>query len=83
MYSVEQLNTLADKLEQEGMVSEKSLVAPGAKATPGEIITQICKVYQKVKPFLEVYTSLFFLPKKWKTPVITFMAFMEGLCPSE
>lgn len=77
--NITELNSYADKLETEGMVTESI----GAKAGPGEVIASICKIYQKVKPFLEVYTSLFFLPKKWKTPVITFMVFLDGLCPTE
>lgn len=74
----QELNSYADQLETEGMVD---LSADGAKAT--DVIGSICKIFQKVKPFLEVYVSLFFLPKKWKTPVITFMAFLDGLCPTE
>lgn len=78
--NISELNEYANKLETEGMVTVE---IEGAKAGPGEVIASICKIYQKVKPFLEVYTSLFFLPKKWKTPVITFMVFLDGLCPTE
>lgn len=81
MMTISELNDYADKLETEGMIAD--VTADGAKATPGEIITKACGVYRKVRPFLEVYTSLFFLPKKWKAPVITFMVFMDGLCPVE
>jgi hypothetical protein len=83
MMTFDQLNKYADKLEAEGMIGEATLTAGAAKASPGEIITKACGVYHKVKPFLEVYTSLFFLPKKWKAPVLTFMVFMDGLCPTE
>jgi hypothetical protein len=80
MKTIKELDALADQFEKEGMVDNAMLT--GAKATPGEIITGACKLYKKVVPFLEIYTSLFFIPAKWKTPVQTFMVFMNGLCPA-
>lgn len=82
MMTIEELDAYSDKLETEGMIAT-DIAGDGTKATPGEIITKACGVYRKVRPFLEVYTSLFFVPKKWKAPVITFMVFMDGLCPAE
>lgn len=84
MYTKEQLNALADSLDMDGMISEHSLVTPeGAKATPDEIMTKVCGIYHKVRPFLELVASLWFLPKKWRTPIVSFMMVLDGLCPTE
>lgn len=84
MYTIEQLNAHADSLDVDGMVNEHSLITPeGAKATPDEIMAKICGIYHKVRPFLELFTNLWFLPKKLRTPVISYMVVLDGLCPTE
>lgn len=84
MYTFDQLNAHADTLDTDGMISEHSLVTPeGAKATPDEIMVKVCAIYNKVRPFLELVASLWFLPKKWRTPILSFMLVLDGLCPAE
>ena len=75
-----QLNEHAEKLELEGM-AEAFIIPEGAKAGPEEILQKICGIYQKVRPFLEVVASLFFIPKKWRDAIKTFMSILDGLCP--
>ena len=75
-----QLNEHAEKLELEGM-AEAFITAEGAKASPEEILSKVCGIYQKVRPFLEVVASLFFIPKKWRDAIRTFMGILDGLCP--
>lgn len=78
MFSIQQLNEHADKIDNEGIGGEDLT----AEVTdPGEIIGKVCGVYKKVRPFLEVINSLFFLPKKWRAAIASFMLVMDGLCP--
>lgn len=81
MMTLSEIHKYAESLDVEGMVSEKSLLPAGAKASPDEIMGKVCGIYQKVRPFLEVITSLFFIPKKWRTAILSFMAVLDGLCP--
>lgn len=84
MFTIEQLNKHADSLENDGMLTEHQLVTPaGAKASPAEIMSKVCSIYQKVRPFLELVSTLWFLPKKWRTPIQSFMLVLDGLCPQE
>jgi hypothetical protein len=84
MLTFEQLNEHADTLEKDGMISENELIVPeGAKASPAEVMSKVCGIYQKVRPFLELAANLFFLPKKWRTPIQSFMLVLDGLCPQE
>lgn len=79
MMTFSQLNQHADTLEEEGLFAPESLTA--AADDDGGIMGKVCGVYKKVRPFLEVVTSLFFIPKKWKTPILSLMAVMDGICP--
>lgn len=81
MMTFKELNDRSDQLEQEGVFAENGLKA--AAAEDGDLMSKICGVYKKVRPFLEVVTSLFFIPKKWKTPILTLMAVMDGICPGD
>lgn len=84
MYTAEQLNAHADTLDIDGLVSEHSLVTPeGAKANPDEIMAKVCGIYRKVRPFMDLVANLWFLPKKWRTPIQSFMMILDGLCPTE
>lgn len=79
MMTLSEINAHADSLDTDGMLSENSLVeAKGAE----DIIGKVCGVYQKVRPFLEVIGNLFFIPKKWRAAIMTFVAVLDGLCPS-
>lgn len=78
MMTLQQLNQHAAQLEQDGLLDEKGLTAA---ADDGDLMSKICGVYKKVRPFLEVITTLWFIPKKWATPIISLMAIMDGICP--
>jgi len=78
MMTFQQLNQHADTLDEQGLFNEQGLAAA---ADDGDLMSKVCGVYKKVRPFLEVVTSLFFIPKKWKTPILTLMAVMDGICP--
>lgn len=83
MMTFSQLQEHAAQLEAEGLLSEQSLISEkGAKASPEEILGKVCGIYHKVRPFLEVVASLFFIPKKWRQAIQTFMGILDGLCPA-
>lgn len=84
MLTFDQLNKHADTLDTDGMVSEHSLMTTeGVALAPDEVMGKICGIYKKVRPFLELAANLFFLPKKWRTPILSFMLVLDGLCPTE
>ena len=84
MMTISELNKYAGTLDTEGMAAESSFTAPdGAKASSDDILGKVCGVYQKARPFLEVLTNLFFIPKKWRSVITTFMVSMDMLCPTE
>jgi hypothetical protein len=73
-----ELNSHANTLDAEGMIAEHSLTeAAGAE----EIVGKVCGIYQKVRPFLEAVGNLFFVPKKWRQAILTFVSVLDGLCP--
>lgn len=79
MMTVSQLNEHAASLDIDGMVGENSLAeAKGVE----DILGKVCGIYGKVRPFLEVVGTLFFIPKKWRTAILSFVAVMDGLCPA-
>lgn len=80
MMTFKELNRYADQLEQDGLLDEKGLTAA---AEDGDLMSKICGVYKKVRPFLETITDLWFIPSKWKKPILSLMAIMDGICPGE
>jgi len=78
--TIEQLHAHADQLEKEGLLSEYSFLTANAVTSDSDQLIAICRVYKKVKPFLEVYVSLFFIPKKWKAPVKTLLVMLDTIC---
>lgn len=56
--------------------------AAEVKADPGTVVTKVCSIYQKVKPFLSLAANLFFVPKKWRESLTSYMALMDTICPS-
>lgn len=75
--TLEQLNEHADKLEAEGMAVDLT-----EAKTADEILGKICEIYHKVRPFLERVSNLFFLPRKWRRAIETFIGVLDGLCPT-
>lgn len=71
MQSLEEVNKLADEFDTNGIADESTL--------PGDAITKVGAIYQKVRPFLEALGMLFFVPKKWRSAILTFIAVMDGL----
>lgn len=78
MMTLSQVNALAEQLDNDGLITEQSL--EGAKGVE-DIFGKICVIYQKIRPILEMITILVFIPKKWRTAVISLMAVLDGLCP--
>lgn len=78
MQSIHDLNRLADDLDTKGMADE-SLAADDK----GGAIQKVKVIYEKVRPFLDAVGNLFFVPKKWRAAINTFVAVMDGLTAIE
>lgn len=72
----EQLNTLANEMDTKGLADDSILPED---AQPGDALGKVGEIYQKVRPFLEAVGLLFFVPKKWRSAILTFIAVMDGL----
>lgn len=72
----EQLNTIANELDTKGL-ADSSILPEDAQ--PGDALGKVGEIYQKVRPFLEAVGLLFFVPKKWRSAILTFIAVMDGL----
>lgn len=55
--------------------------AADVKAKPVEVLDKVCGIYQKVRPFLELASDLFFVPKKWRDALDKYIALMDQICP--
>jgi hypothetical protein len=55
--------------------------AADVKAKPADVITKVCGVYQKVRPFLSLASELFLIPAKWRAALKSYMALMDQVCP--
>jgi hypothetical protein len=55
--------------------------AADVKVKPVEVLTKVCGIYQKVRPFLELASDLFFVPKKWRDALDNYIALMDQICP--
>lgn len=51
------------------------------KAKPLEVLGKVCSIYKKVRPFLELASDLFFVPKKWRDALDNYIALMDQICP--
>lgn len=69
--NLQELNVLADQIDQDGLTD------PESKST--DSLGKVGEIYQKVRPFLEAVGLLFFIPKKWRSAILTFMAVMDSL----
>ncbi len=61
---------------------QKHFSAASAAAKPGDVLKKICSIYQVVRPFLALASTLPLIPAKWKTAIKTFMTLMDTLCPA-
>jgi len=80
---MEKLNDYADELtlyaktlESQGMALDFVMEKP----EPNQVLERVCTIYKKVRPFLELIGSFFFLPKKWRSAINTFVLVMDGVC---
>ena len=64
-----------------GMDVDESPQEMALAPAEGNVITKVCTTYQKVKPFLLLVNSLFFIPEKWKKVIRDFMGILDGVCP--
>lgn len=55
--------------------------AADVKAKPQEVLGKVCSIYRKVRPFLELASDLFFVPKKWRTALDNYLILMDQICP--
>jgi hypothetical protein len=56
--------------------------AADVKNQPAEVLTKICGIYQKIRPFIVLASELFLVPKKWRDALKSYMANMDQVCPS-
>lgn len=79
MYSIQKLHSLATTIEEEGLVSH--VAKGGLEASKDGGIGTVAEIYHKVRPFLEFFSEAFFVPKKWRTVLVTFLMTLDGLFP--
>lgn len=79
--TLEQLDEHIIHLEEEGFLNADT--ASIAKASPGEAGGKVCEIFKKVKPVLEIVSTLWLVPKKWRTVIATFIVSMDVLCKGD
>lgn len=48
---------------------------------PAVVISKICGIYHKVRPFLSLASELFLIPAKWRAALKSYMSLMDQVCP--
>lgn len=71
MQNLDELNALAGKLADEGLDQPTETV--------DNPLGKIGEVYGKVRPFLVAIGNLFFIPRNWRSTILTFVVIMDGL----
>jgi len=71
---IQSLNLPAEK------PAEKKVAGKAAAASPADIISQVCPIYQAIRPILKSLLSLP-IPKKWKDAIRAFIRLMDQVCP--
>ncbi len=79
--TLEQLDEHIIHLEEEGFLNADTIAI--AKASPEEAGGKVCVIFKKVKPVLEMVSTLWLVPKKWRTVIATFIISMDDLCKGE
>lgn len=59
---------------------ESQYQARSAERALGAIPEQLCKVFQAVKPILEVVKNLPLIPEKWRKGVALLITILDGIC---
>lgn len=52
-----------------------------AKASPADILAQICPTYRTIRPILVGITQIPFIPASWKKAIKAFIKTMDLICP--
>ena len=73
----QELDKHAEALDTEGMAQDFIL----SETEPDKVLEKVGAIYKKVRPFLELVGSFFFLPKKWRAAINTFIVVMDGVWP--
>lgn len=77
---IEQLEQHVEDLNLDEIKSSSD--AAMATNDPSQILPKICEIYWKVRPILEHVSNWFFIPKKIRDVVKTFIGVMDGVCPA-
>ena len=75
----EDLGTEVAKLDLAHVQKASATLTSSATAMD---LPQVCSLYQTVRPFLSIISSIPFLPAKLKTAISLFMSGMDLICPS-
>lgn len=59
---------------------ESEYHAHSGKKAIGGIPEQLCKVFQAVKPILEVIKNLPLIPEKWRKGIALLITILDGMC---
>lgn len=59
---------------------ESEYHARGTERGLGVLPEQLCKVFQAVKPILEVIKNFPLIPEKWKKGVALLITILDGVC---
>ena len=81
---LEQVEAHFDALDLKTMAPGGALhfTAADVKSQPADVLTKVCGIYQKVRPFVALASDLFFVPKKWRDALKSYMALMDQICPA-
>jgi hypothetical protein len=63
------------------LTEEKKVAGKAAAASPADVISQVCPIYQAIRPILKSLLSLP-IPKKWKDAIRSFIRLMDLVCPA-
>jgi hypothetical protein len=80
------LETATDEMEAieapEVIELEVEEFKTGAAIAAVDVLPKVCGVYQKVRPFLQLVSTLFLIPQKWRTAISGFIGTMDLVCPN-
>jgi hypothetical protein len=78
--SAEFINALNDLQKVSNKANFTIVPTRGATAIKG---SDVCNVYVKVKPFLEIIVRIPFIPAKAKQGIMLLMSALDGMCPTK
>lgn len=50
---------------------------------PGDVLKEVCKVYNAIRPIIAVIVNFSLTPPSIKSGLTTFMKVMDGICPQK